>query len=117
METEQNINKIFSIQETRIVNNDFSISFKTHWLQLDRNQPTLVLKKSRILVEERLDGSIHLSLRDKYLGFKELPERPKKIIDIKLPGLTRTKSSWNPPIDHPWRQSFIMKNEKESISV
>ena len=103
-----NMDRIFSIQDTRIVNNDFTISFKNKWLQLDQTQPVLVLKKSKVLVEERIDGSIFLSLRDKYLNFKELPERPKKIIDIKLPALASTIPSWKPPIDHPWRKPFIL---------
>lgn len=110
----QNLDKIFSVQDTRVVNNDFTISFKNRWLQLDENQPTLVLKKSQVLIEERLDDSIHISLRGKYLNFKELSARPKKIIDIKLAALTKTKSSWIPPKDHPWRQQFLYGKLKQT---
>lgn len=103
----QNLEKIFSIQDTRIVNNDFTISFKNQRFQLDQEQSTLVCKKDRVLIEERLDGSTKISLRNKYLNFKVLPERPRKIMDIKLAALTKTKSNWIPPKDHPWRQPFL----------
>ena len=49
---QQNIDKIFSVQDTRIVNNNFTISFKTHWLQLNKTQSTLVIRKSKVLIEE-----------------------------------------------------------------
>lgn len=110
----QNLEKIFSIQDTRIVNNDFTISFKNRWLQLNQEQPTLVCKKDRVLIEERLNGSIKISLRNKYLNFKELPRRPKKIIDIKLVALTKTKSNWIPPKDHPWRRQFLYGKIKQN---
>lgn len=103
----QNLEKVFSIQDTRIVNNDFTISFKNIWFQLDQDQPTLVCKKDRVLMEERLDGTIKISLRNKYLNFKVLPAKPKKIMDIKLAALTKTRSNWIPPKNHPWRQSFL----------
>ena len=111
-----NLDRIFSIQSARIVNNDFTISFKTRWLQLDQKQPVLVLKKSKVLVEERIDGSICLSLRNKYLNYRELPERPKKIMDIKLPALANTLPSWKPPIDHPWRRPFILNHRRCPVS-
>lgn len=110
----QNLEKIFAIQNTRIVNNDFTINFKTKWLQLDQRQPTLVLKKSKVLIEERLDGTIKISLRDKYLNFKELPARPKKVIDIKLAALTKTKPNWIPPKNHPWRQPFLYEKLQQT---
>ena len=45
----------------------------------------------------------------------ELPERPKKVIDVKLIALTKRKQSeWKPPIDHPWRKQFLWNKLKES---
>lgn len=107
----KNLDKIFSIQEKRYVNNDFTIRYKGEWFQLLESQPTLVRKKERVQIEERIDGQIFIALREKYLNYTVLPERPKRIIDVKLPALTRTKSHWKPPTDHPWRK-FIFSPEK-----
>lgn len=101
-----NLDRIFSIQEMRVVNNDFTISYKGKWYQLLEQQPTLVLRKDRVLVEERTNGDIFLSLRNKYLNFKELPVRPPKV-NMKVIALSRERPTWKPPPSHPWRHSLI----------
>jgi transposase len=111
--TEEKLPQIFSIQNTRIVNNDYTIMFKTQFFQLEKRQPTTVYKKDAVMVEEHLDGSIKLKLRDNYLNYFVLPERPKKEIDIKLPALTsQEQTHYKPPVNHPWRRPFQL-NKRE----
>lgn len=100
-----NLEKIFSIQSARLVKNDFTIQFKNNWYQLDEIQPTTVYKKDTVLIEERLDGSVYLSKKEKYLNFKKLPTRPEKI-KTKLVAITPRKSDWIPPANHPWRKQI-----------
>jgi len=109
------LDKILSVQNTRIVNNDFTIRFKGKWFQLSKTQPTLVLRKDKVQIEERIDGSTFISLRNKYLNYTVLPARPEKI-KIKVAALTRTKSTWKPPANHPWRKPFIVKPDRYQIS-
>ena len=108
-QTKEKLPQIFSIQDQRKVNNDYTIMFKNNFFQLDREQTTTVYKKDAVIVEERLDETIKLRLRDNYLNYKTLPERPKKEINIKLPALTkqRQNSAYRPPADHPWRKQFL----------
>lgn len=108
---ESNLDKIFSVQNTRIVNNDFTIRFKGGWFQLNELQPILVLRKDKVLIEERIDGSMFISLRNKNLGYTELPKRPEKI-KMKVTALTRAQSTWKPPANHPWRRSFLLNPTK-----
>ncbi len=103
-----NIDRIFSIQSIRVINNDFTIQFKNNWYQLVEIQETTVRAKGKVLVEEWLDKSIHFSLREKYLSYTELPERPKKVNKPPLI-LTKYKLNWKPPIDHPWRKPYKAK--------
>lgn len=107
----ENLDKIFSIQDTRTVNNDFTIRFKGKWYQLLETQPTLVLRKDEVLIEERVNGRIFISLRNKYLNYIVLPQRPEKV-EIKVIALTKIKPTWKPPVDHPWRKPFILNPEK-----
>jgi len=102
---QKNIDKIFSIQSERQVRNDFTIQFKNDWYQLDEIQPTTVYRKEDILVEERLDGSIHLSKKEKDLNFKKLPARPERV-EAKLIAITPNKAPWTPPENHPWRKQI-----------
>lgn len=107
--------KIFSIQSDRRVNNDYTVRFKNSYYQLAKTQPTTVYKKDWVIIEERLNGEIKISLRDKYLTYTKLQERPKKEIRINLPALTRTiPGGWKPPINHPWRNQFLI-NKKQSV--
>jgi len=104
---------IFSIQNNRKVNNDYTVRFKTQYFQLDREQPTTVYKKDTVIIEEHLNGEIKINLKEHYLNYTILPERPKKEIDIKLPALTiRKQSDWKPPVDHPWRRQFLYEKMK-----
>ena len=114
----KNLDKIFSVQNTRMVNNDFTIRFKGQWFQLSETQPALVLKKDKIQIEERIDGRIFISLRNKYLNYEALPARPERV-QMKVPALTGTKSSWKPPANHPWRKPFTISRTKveQPVSV
>lgn len=107
----ESLDKIFSIQKERIINNDFTIRYGSQWYQLDKTQPTLVCRKDKVLIEKRLNGEIQISLRNKYLNFQQLPGRPKKAKPMKVTALTRTAPSWKPPADHPWRKQFIFGNK------
>ena len=105
---EENLDQIFSIHDTRVVNNDYTVMFKNNFFQLDKQQPTTVYKKDRITVEEHLNSEIKLRLRNTYLNYTVLQERPKKEINIKLPVLTgQEQGSYKPPINHPWRKQFL----------
>lgn len=107
------LDKILSIQNERVVNNDYTVHFKNQYYQLSETQPTTVYKKDQITVEEHLNGEIKLSLRNYYLNYVRLPERPKKQIAITLPALTVKKpSGWIPPINHPWRTQFLFTKKQ-----
>lgn len=96
---------IFSVQSKRRVHNDYTIQFKTSWFQLEATQKTAVYKRDEVIVEERLDGTLHIRLKSAYLEYHKLPERPKPI-HIPVPALTQEKPRWKPPKDHPWRKNF-----------
>lgn len=104
--------QIFSIQSTRKVMNDYTVTFKNKYFQLEEKQPTTVFKKDTVRVEEHLNGDIKINLNDKYLKFNELPRRPTRVIDVPLCALTRNKVPWMPAKNHPWRGNKYLKNSK-----
>lgn len=101
-----NLEQIFSIHSQRIVNNDFTVKFKGNWYQLAKQQPVLVRPKERVRIEERLDGNIFLSLKNKNLNFAVLPARPVKV-KMQVIALSGTEPTWKPPANHPWRRPFL----------
>ena len=100
----RSLNRVFSIQSTRRVNNDFTIQFKNRWYQLAELQPTTVRTREKILVEEWVNETIHFSLREEYLRYTVLPERPKKVTKEQPLILTTHRLNYKPPLNHPWRQ-------------
>lgn len=107
--------RIFAIRETRTVRNDFTVQYEGQWFQLNETQPTLVCRNDTITVEQRLDGSLHLLLRDKELSSTVLPARPPKVVPPKVPALTKRRTPWKPPPDHPWRRAFLAERRKSAI--
>jgi hypothetical protein len=97
------LSSIFSIQSRRRVNNDYTIQFKTSWFQLEPTKGVAVYKRDEVIIEERLDDTIHIRLKAKYLKYRILPERPKPTY-VPIVALTAKKPIPKPPKDHPWRR-------------
>lgn len=98
-----NLRSIFSIKHTRRVNLDYTIQFKNHFYQLEQIQPITIRPKEKILIEERLSGTIHLKHKGKYLNYFILPSKPRKITE--QPAIiTSHPLNWKPPPNHPWRR-------------
>ena len=98
-----NLDAIFSVQSARLVQNDFTIRFKNQWLQIAKEQAITVRRKDLVLIEERLDGSLAIRLRGKYLNFKTLPAKPRKASET-LFAIPARRFVSRPPADHPWRK-------------
>lgn len=101
-----NLDSIFSRQYERAVRNDFTIDHKKNCYQLEETQSVAVCKRDKVVVEERMDKSVQFKLRGKYLKYKLLPEKPKKISMIKSQWVLAAGSKYKPAIDHPWRRMF-----------
>lgn len=113
------IGAIFSRQESRVIMNDFTLSFKKQWHQLDAKQPVLVRKRERVIVEERVDGSVHIRLRGKYLSYTIVPKRQEKrsvpwILSQQAPQSKRVYAK--PAADHPWRRPFLPAREPAQMT-
>lgn len=100
--TAHKLESIFSKHYVRGINNDFTVQYKNRFYQLKEVQPTTVFKTDKVLIEERLNNTIQIKYKDRYLNFFLLPEKPKKIKSNPVI-LTTHKPNYIPPKDHPWR--------------
>ena len=101
---------VFSRHEERTVRNDYTVSYKNAWYQLKATTSILVRKKDTVIVLEKEDASIQITLRGKYLDFHPLPERPKKESEKKSPWVLAKSLPLPPRIpakNHPWRKFHI----------
>lgn len=101
--TGQRLGSIFSKHYVRGINNDFTIQYMGRFYQLEQIQPTTVFKTDKVLIEDRLDNTIKVKYKDRYLNFFLLPEKPRKVKSSPVI-LTTHKPNYTPPKDHPWRQ-------------
>ena len=91
--------------------NDYTVRYKNNYYQLEEIQTVSVSKQDKVIVETRVTGEVKIKKKDQYLNFFLLPERPKKEIDIWLPAITKKKSDWKPPLDHPWKRASFKRKE------
>jgi hypothetical protein len=77
---EINLDPVFSIKEQRTVMTDNTISWRSRIFQILPNKHRISFAKAKVVVEKRLDDSIHIRYNDQYLKFKELGfDEPHKI--------------------------------------
>jgi transposase len=104
---QSDLGSIFSLQETRLVQHDFTVQYSGRWYQLKRDQPTLVRSRDVVTIEEQLDGGVNLKKGRYPLNFVPLPERPDRSYKPNGKGKARI-----PAKDHPWHLPYL-KKERE----
>lgn len=68
------LDAILSVQETRVVNNDYTIRLDNHIYQL--HPPVLPGERGgRVIIEKRLDATMKVRFKQVYLSFSEVIER------------------------------------------
>lgn len=120
---EHRLESILSIREPRDVSSDYTISWGGKKWAIAKADVTAGLRKARIEVELRLDGSLWGRYRKSFLPLKECA-RPAPVSVGTSSGLrppdvpteTKPKKKYIPPPDHPWRRTYRL-SRKQDISI
>jgi len=99
------LDKIFCIRDERTLRNDFTIAYNGKLYQI--KDP---VKTQKVAVEERIDGSLHITHRGMELSYREIKRRPAKE-KVKAPALIERR--YQPP-DHPWKR---LRRANEQLPV
>ena len=94
--------------------NDFTVRFKNQWYQLAATQSIAVYRGDTVVIEERLDGSTHVRLKDTHLSFSPI-NKLERVARPRVTALTKQKPSWKPPVDHPWRRAAARAAEIKKL--
>jgi transposase len=108
------LNAVFAFEETRKVNNDWTVLYNKRVLQITGPGRHVPPAKSTVLVQERLDGSLHLYYRGQPVPFKIIPFRPAARKPVEA--IPKARKPWIPPPDHPWRHFRIAKNQTKGMA-
>jgi hypothetical protein len=83
----------------RVVHPDGTVVYKRQWFQLEeRRYPP------RVILEDHLDGSRHLTVDGRRLRYHLLPARPARPKARPVTQASRPRQTWRPPPDHPWKR-------------
>ena len=93
------LDTILCIKTERSLRNDFTVAHNKKLYQIKDT-----IKASKVMVQERVDGSMIMTHKGGSLRFKEITERPVR--EETQMALTRTRKPRIPSVDHPWRRSF-----------
>jgi transposase len=96
------LGRVLSIQETRTVQNDWTVRFENRWFQLAEAHQKLALAGRPITVSRRLDGALELLYGGRELSYRELAVAPQREVAIEI----RSSQGQRPPADHPWRRGL-----------
>ena len=99
------LNAILCIKTERTLRNDFTVAHNRKLYQIEE-----ATKASKVIVQDRMDGSMRITYQGQALGFREITERP---IREQQPVIRRRRKTYIPPADHPWRR-FKIKNHSSS---
>jgi transposase len=112
----RDLRHVFCLEESRTVGNDWVVRYKSRLFQIV-SQSNLPPSSSKVMVQEHLDGAVHILYREREVLFTEIKGLPRK------PMVTRQKQpnpeprrKHIPPPDHPWRR-FSLQTQRISQAL
>jgi hypothetical protein len=103
-----------SYVETRQVGNGYTIQFDNKIYQIAREDIRAGLRGAQVRIEGRLDGSLAVCFRSRYLKVTECSARPKVLAVTKKPA----KSAATPRRKSQWMKNFhLTRPDKSALSA
>jgi transposase len=90
----------------RALRNDFTVAHNGKLYQVGE-----AIQSSKVMVQDRIDGSLRIYYKDRALSFREITERPLR--ENKPLVLAKKTRSYTPPTSHPWRRFKFGKHRYE----
>jgi hypothetical protein len=90
------LDAILCIKTERTLRNDFTVAHNRKLYQVE--DP---IKTSKVMVQDRIDGSMVMTHKGRALKFKEITERPAR--EKKPLAIPRKIKPYTPTASHPWR--------------
>ncbi|MCK4463588.1 MAG: ISNCY family transposase [Candidatus Omnitrophica bacterium] len=104
------LDRILCIKTKRTLRNDFTVAHSGKLYQVLDN-----VRTEKVMVEDRINGSMIIRCKDVALKFKEITVRPKKEKPKKTHEL-KPKKIHVPLENHPWRRPFKINSHINSYS-
>jgi hypothetical protein len=101
---------ILCLKTERVLRNDRTVIYHRRLCQVtDRTQAT------RVIVEERFDGTLFITYQGQRLGYHEIATRPMRVHE--MPESNKTTPRTKPAPHHPWRKPLLAPRRKSEVAV
>jgi transposase len=94
------LDRILCIKEERTVRNDFTVAHNCKLYQIEE-----ATRAQKVLVEERLDGTIHINYKGRELRHREI-SKPQTQDEPQEQILILKKKGCTPAAAHPWKRGY-----------
>jgi len=99
-----NLDVIFTYQETRTISKNLTVQFKNIVYQIQTNRPAYSLQNAQVLVCENAKGDVNILYKNNILDYTIFHKATRQAVVANSKTLDQQiKSPWSPPADHPWR--------------
>jgi hypothetical protein len=111
------LDSILCRRDWRQVAADYTVRLHGQAFAIPRNEVLPGLRKAKVLIERRLDGSLWVRFRKKHLSLRPAPAaRPSGLRPPVLAAKPKAPPRpWHPPNNHPWRQSIRLHMLKRTL--
>lgn len=110
------LDAILCIKERRSLRKDSTVHYNKRVFLINDN---ISRRTNKVFVEDRLDGSIRIRHKEKYLKYKEIDSeialKAEGEVIKKFPKKKKKKKNPIPSKDHPWRQYRSPRNDYKSL--
>jgi hypothetical protein len=100
---------VFVFEELRAVANDWTVRYENRFLQLSGPKEWLPRPKAKVVIQRRLDDSLHILYRGRELVFREVPLEARLVprkTPLRRPAQAPRRQQQRAAADHPWRRPF-----------
>jgi transposase len=94
------LDRLLCIKEERTVRNDFTVIHNNTIYQIEK-----ATRAKKVVMEERLDSTLHITYNGQELEYREITAIPIKAKPESLL-LKPVRQPWIPPATHPWKKTF-----------
>jgi hypothetical protein len=103
---EVDLDRILCMKTERALRNDFTVAHNNKLYQVEDH-----IHPSKVMVEDRLDGSVRITYKNRVLRYREITERPKPLTSPSMTAKVRKPPT--PEANHPWRKFKYGKRHYE----
>jgi len=100
------LDNILCLKTERVLRNDFTVAYNRKFYQIKDK-----VKATKVMVLEKIDGSMAITHKGVNLKFVEIMARPQK--ERKPPDTYTVRKTYTPPVDHPWRNFEFGRQSKK----